>query len=1704
MGEQAQIDAFIRHARRVKRWAALRLAIDYPYHGSPVDEFRAEFRNSLADLVPAETTITFVSSVTGKVCSGQELDAEYWCDNARRPVAYAAAVGTLKELGFRAFLEVGPAPVLGNYTVDSLGDAAATVVLSSFEMRDTAAVNPVERTVARALVNGFKFDRTRLMPAPRQFRRDLPRYRWNATDVRIDQTPAVLNRFGNSDDCHPLLGREEGIKAGVWLSELDQHVCPHFCDHRVGGKVVMPGTALAEMALAAARAALATDQVELRDADIMAPVMLSRNALYEIRTRVSVDEATVRIGGRRRGSDGAMRAHVSARFYRAEPELLQEPAPNPDLREADKAGGRLYSALRRLGLDYGPKFALLERLRHVEDGVVEVFLRESPPIGGPESPTLIDVIGADAVFHGVIGALEHSDLARNGLGYVPIHIARLSVLKPWAKVASARIRIGRTGQRSVLASFSLFDAVGDGIALFEGVRFQAVRLLREANLVHHAFRQTVVPLEPAEGDVPEVTPVLLREAAAKTGLEALDDAFFVIEAAAQAVATEALARLADATGLIVARNQIPNTYLSALIGMGLRAETVTAGVLGPQLSAPDAVRDPGPLLDMIAHEYPGLVSELALLVHLRATLPDLLLPHRPLPSASAHMGRAALANLTDGSVFERGQVTALAGVVLQLVANWPAGRALRIAEISDGSARVLAHLVRSLHAGRASLFEIVVPTIDEPGAMTSQPIDRVTVLEAKAEAMQAAGPFDLVLSANMLNRVVAAQDLLSLIGAALSNRGQLVAVESGPSDFADLVFGLDPDWFVDSMAHFEPLSRRYSQSDLGALARRAGLTQIETKALPDESAAASFLIARSHLQLVGDGPTIATGAEQIAELLAGAPVDGIRDLATAGIRVDARALALSGPIVLFERSAATDDPVTRTAARILALKDLLAQAEAEQSRIIALVPGGTGQNGGVPDPGQISTWALLRTAANEHPALSIACYDIAPDLAPQVAAARIARLEAMPARETEVLVRKGGDAALRVMHGVGEPVAHSTTERRRMVLAAPASGGLDELRWRAAPRPVAGPGEVEIAVAATGLNYRDVMWSMGLLPEEALEGGFAGPTLGIECSGTVLATGPGVTRLKPGDRVLAFGPGSFASHLVVREDMAAVLPAGMNLAAATTVPVAFFTAWYALITLAALKPGEWVLIHGGAGGVGLAAIQIAQHAGARVVATASSPVKVSFLRSLGVQHVLDSRSLSFAEGVMGLTGGRGVDVVLNSLAGAAMERSLNAIAPFGRFLELGKQDFYANTAVGLRPLKANIAYHGIDVDQLMAVRPDLAKAIYAEMMEAFQQGVLRALPFRAFDGADVVSAFRLMQKSGHIGKIVVRPPDPQSTALAAPRAGSLQVNREGTHLVVGGLGGLGLEVAEWLVDSGARSLALMGRQSNPSPQVAARIDGWRSAGVDVEIVACDVADATALEAALAALRAKRPIVSVIHSAMVLEDMPLTAVTAEVLARTLPAKIAGAANLDRLTRADPLEHFVLFSSIATLIGNHGQSSYVAANGFLEGVARKRRADGRVGVAIGWGPISDVGYLAHDNDKALLVKRMSGNVEFTSVQATRALEQVLARGAAAEPVVHISTMSWNVASATLKTLAAPTFQLFKLLGKRSEVETGDQDLRTMLLGMPANRAEEKLTSYLVEKIAHILQVAEKAVSVIKPITELGVELADGGRAWADASG
>jgi NADPH:quinone reductase-like Zn-dependent oxidoreductase/acyl carrier protein len=733
------------------------------------------------------------------------------------------------------------------------------------------------------------------------------------------------------------------------------------------------------------------------------------------------------------------------------------------------------------------------------------------------------------------------------------------------------------------------------------------------------------------------------------------------------------------------------------------------------------------------------------------------------------------------------------------------------------------------------------------------------------------------------------------------------------------------------------------------------------------------------------------------------------------------------------------------------------------------------------DPAAAALIGLGRVIANEFPQSAARRIALDPGLRPQAMLDALLEEVSRSDGEPEIAWTERGRFVPRLTRGP-TPSAAAAPPGVRLALSEP--GFLDSLRWREMLPMAPGPGEVAIEIHAAGLNFRDVMWAMGLLPDEALIDGFAGPTLGMECAGIVTAIGEGVDHVAPGDRVMAFAPACFASHTVTRAHCVAPMAPGTAFAAAATVPVAFLTVIYALGRLARLAAGETVLIHGGAGAVGLAAIQYARHRGATVIATAGSEIKRTVLASIGVEHVLDSRSLGFVDEVMALTGNQGVDVVLNSLGGEAMERSLGLLKPFGRFCELGKRDFYLNTRIGLRAVRHNISYFAIDADELVVRHPGVTGEIFDELRRLFETGALCPLPYVAYPFAEIVDAFRLMRASGHLGKVVLLPGSALGPIERPPH--SFEARGDRSYLVTGGLSGFGLATAEWLVRSGARHLALIGRRGSATPGAADAVALLEAQGaLTVEVLACDVADVGALESSLCQVRATMPpIGGIVHAAMVVEDGLVATLDRGGFERVLRPKIDGAEALDRLTRHDPVELFLLYSSATTSLGAPGQASYVAANCALEALARRRQKAGLPALAVAWGPIADAGYLAERPEARDALARRLGAVPMAAATALAQLPALLASGMA---VANLAEVNWGVGKSFLPILAEPMFG--RLVA--GAVTQGGGDLAATLAGKSPEAAKEIVLGLLLDEVSAILRVARSKLDPARPLSDIGMD-------------
>ena len=514
-------------------------------------------------------------------------------------------------------------------------------------------------------------------------------------------------------------------------------------------------------------------------------------------------------------------------------------------------------------------------------------------------------------------------------------------------------------------------------------------------------------------------------------------------------------------------------------------------------------------------------------------------------------------------------------------------------------------------------------------------------------------------------------------------------------------------------------------------------------------------------------------------------------------------------------------------------------------------------------------------------------------------------------------------------------------------------GTLDNLTLAPQERKSPSAGEIEIEVAASGVNFRDVLNALGVLKEYLQVMGFADSTevpFGGECAGVVVAVGTGVTNFKVGDEVIAAqAVGSLSSHVTVNAKFAIAKPEHLNYAEAATIPTTFLTAYYGLHYLAKIQPGDKILIHAAAGGVGQAAVQLAQQAGAEVYATASIG-KWDFLKASGVKYVMNSRTLDFAEEVMQLTDGRGVNLILNSLNGDFIPKNLEILAPGGKFIEIGKVGIWSKQQV--REKREDVSYFPFDLLEVSNNDPDLIATLFAELRQQFINRELQPLPHKVFPIQQADDAFRYMAQAKHIGKVVVSLP--KSERIVKP---------DGSYLITGGLGALGLQVANWLAEEGAKSLILLGR-NQPSESVRREIDKLEQQGVAVNVIQADITDYEALEKALTSLSPslqvpKSPIRGIIHAAGILDDGLLKTLSWSRFQKVLQPKVTGAWNLHLISEKLPLDWFVCFSSVVSVFGAAGQSNYAAANAYMDNLISYRHSLGLPGTSINWSIWNEVG-------------------------------------------------------------------------------------------------------------------------------------------------
>jgi acyl transferase domain-containing protein len=1082
--------------------------------------------------------------------------------------------------------------------------------------------------------------------------------------------------------------------------------------------------------------------------------------------------------------------------------------------------------------------------------------------------------------------------------------------------------------------------------------------------------------------------------------------------------------------------------------------------------------DPEARLQALQARFPAAAAELSLTAHIGRNLAGALQGHTdPLDLLFPEGSTASAEKLYRDSPYLTFYNRMLRDCVADIQAGLPAPRTLRILEIGAGTGGTTSHLLPRLDAlGTEYDFTDVSPLFlaKAKAKFAAYPFVRYALLDIEKEP-QAQGferqRYDVIIAANVLH---ATQDLKVTLGNVrrlLAPQGVLLLLEGTRRQrYADMIVGLTEGWWRFTDTDLRPDYPLIDGRQWQALLVDSGFA--EAAVIPGNDLDADLFT--SQAVILAQGPQTSAGEDappetRVERWVIFSDRGGLGDRLAAQLEADGRPShriyptdahnqgsdsgrtraidpfnpqafesvwrelagkphGTTGVVYLWGADGQPaagaapeelDPSVESITAGALHLIQTLTQSELGETARVWLVTRGVQSVAGESPAVALASsplWGLGRTVMLEHPGLHCRLIDLPVGPEEEMLEGLLQEVHARD-RENQTAWRNGRRLAARLKPIIGKP----WDMHGEMRLENTNPGTIEGVILAAADLPGVHAGQLRVRVRAAGLNFRDVLMALGAYPGES-------NPLGIEFAGTVEAAGPETDGFNAGEAVMGIAPGCFATFALADQRLVIRKPDRLTFEEAAAIPSIFMTAHHALLELAQLKQGERVLIHAAAGGVGMAALQVAKQVGAEIYATAGSDSKRQLLRSLGVREVFDSRSVAFAEQILRATHNAGVDVVLNSLSGEFIAHSFSTLGTGGRFVEIGRRGIWTDEQVASR--RPDVQYFCVDLMNLCRTEPGRIQALLQTVAKRLQEKVYQPPPIQVFALGEAQSAFRHMAQAKHVGKIVLshQRPDPP-----------IPIREKGCYLITGGLRGLGLRVAQWLAGKGAGHLILLGRRP-PDQETRDLLDRLEAQAVRIDIVQGDVSCLDDLQRAAAFIGDRTGLNGIFHCAGTLSDGVLVKQTWERFRSVMAAKVAGAWNLHRLSSGMPLDLFVLFSSAVSVIGSAGQANHAAACAFEDALAVYRRRLGLPGISINWGPWSEVGAAAgaaiHSRWQAM------GVFAFPPSAGLQALEALLQNPA---PQITVLKADWTQFLRT-----RPDSPMFRML--RATARPAGEPLRT----------------------------------------------------------
>ncbi len=1751
-GSRLSLEAMIAELEPQGVFARL-VRVDHPFHHPLMRPASEELEETLADLDPQPETTPFFSTVTGERCTGESCVAEHWGQGVRQAVLFAPAVNALAEFGVDVWLELSAHPALVHSIQECLtGRGAKMPVFSSARRErehdslletamdlhraavplDFTAITPSRRLVS---LPAYAWNKSRWWNESSDWRdgRLSPGGR-GLLDMRVSRaTPTWTARLDarhmaflkdHQVDHHiifPAAGFVELVlEVGVQLFEGRPFIVEDF---EIRKPLILPEQASNVHIEISYEPLERTFAIQTR---------LDHGAAWSLHVVGSMrGERTESAFGASRWQDapvaGLEPVEVEG-FYQYMSDLgLRYGEEFRPIRELGAGGGKSEGrvTLTEASALRAGEFALHPVLL---DGALQTFSAGAATVENRRSRMKLPVRFSRIHFLRSPGASVR---------------VRTSVIGFSDDYVEGRLGLyDDAGEPCVLVDGFRAIAVS-------GTRRSSAPGGTRDVVYHLAWQRT--PSTSPVAALPAMPLQQLHAAAAKallgvlpeSGLKALQAAMFAGDDLSAVLLAQGFREMGVAEGkkftlesLRVAPAMQPaaGRLLAQLTKRGLFTQKKDACTATPDFTA--AADSAQEFLRRFIEEHAGHLPEALLCVGNCAELGPILRGEKDAVHVLfAGSGAELLDQFYGDGLYTNRWLGAIAAAVQEAARHLPEGRGLRILEVGGGTAGLAAHVLPMLEPGLHSYTFTDVSAGFFPSAM--QKLAAFPEVECKIFDLEKSGPgqdlaaesFDFIIGTNVLHAVRDIRVTLGHLRELLVPGGTLAFMDTAtPQLWTETVFGLTSGWWKltdRDLRPLQPLLERAQwervlleegfastlslpgligptggEGQMALLARKAeskgAAKPAHSTEFPTEKSwlifadaaglgkelAARLRASGARCRVAHRGKEFTTTGIESFTLRAEEPEDWTRLLSACADAAPERIVYLWN---LDAKKVTAKDALMGTDALLHLSQAMEAIFPASKLRFDTVTRGAqpVGRETHPTAVAQAPSIGFMRVLQNEYSNLT--CRGI--DLPPKARKTDLALLWNELLRndtDREVALRDEaryvprlarGRAAIREILSPEIPLRLESRER----------GHLDTLSFAPFSLPPCGPGEVLIDVRAAGMNFRDVLKALALYPGEAPDARIYGDEVG----GIVKAVGSGVTHVAPGDRVFGLAVFGLATRTLARGGDIRRIPDGIGFEEAATVPVVFMTAWHALHNVARIRRGEIVLVHAGAGGVGMAAIQIAHHLGAEVIASAGSATKRALLKTLGVKHVIDSRRGDFAESVLELTNRRGVDVVLNALAGEAIPMGLSCLAEFGRFLEIGKRDIYQNSRIPLWPLRRNASFHVVAMDAVFQGDEALTRQMLGEIGELLESGAFKPLAFRSFGACRVDAAFRLMASGKHIGKVVVAFPEAFVPRRAVPLAPPFAIRPDGCYLITGAFGGFGKVIAQWLVKLGARHLVLSGRSGAATPEGQAFVESLRAQGIKVEAVKADVGAAADVSRVMKKINAgKQPLRGVFHLAMVIDDAPLANLNRERMSAVITPKAYGAWLLHEATKDAKLDCFVMFSSVSSIFGNPAQSNYSAANAFLDSLAYHRRALGLPALTINWGVLGGEGYVARNERVAEYLARQ-GTGALSPGEVTNILEASLVAGSTQVAAICVDWAKWRQFFRSVQ--ENPLLEQILSAVEGQEAGGITSDWRHKIESASADDKEAVIAAAVRDVVGSVLRVKPDSLRNDQPLTDLGLD-------------